>query len=86
MAHGGVPRPPPPNALATRQHPEYEEQPPPDWLVGVPDPGLADQWEMLSFYRFVQIDHPEAFANMLQVWYRLARPGGSRRTPAWRRS
>lgn len=49
------------------QHPDYREEEPPDWLVDVPDPALADEWEMLSFYRFVEIDQPEAYANVLQV-------------------
>lgn len=51
------------------QHPDYEEEEAPEWLVDVPDPDSAPEWEMLSFYRFVDIDQPEAFANMLQVWY-----------------
>ena len=49
------------------QHPDYKEETPPEWLVDVPDPSMAEEWEMLSFYRFVDIDQPEAFANMLQV-------------------
>lgn len=53
------------------QHPDYEEDQPPEWLVDVPDPALAEEWEMLSFYRFVNIDQPQNFANMLQVC-----PGG----------
>ncbi|CAM9244855.1 unnamed protein product [Ectocarpus sp. 12 AP-2014] len=47
-------------------HPDYEEEEAPEWLVDVPDPDSAPEWEMLSFYRFVDIDQPEAFANMLQ--------------------
>lgn len=50
-----------------RQHPDYEEEQAPEWLVDVPDPSSAEEWEMLSFYRFVDIDQPESFANMLQV-------------------
>lgn len=53
--------------LTNGQHPDYEEEEAPEWLVGVPDPSLAEEWEMLSFYRFVHIDQPDAFANMLQV-------------------
>ncbi|CAM9525201.1 unnamed protein product [Ectocarpus fasciculatus] len=48
-------------------HPDYEEEEAPEWLVDVPDPDSAPEWEMLSFYRFVDIDQPEAFANMLQL-------------------
>ncbi|CAM9524683.1 unnamed protein product [Scytosiphon promiscuus] len=48
-------------------HPDYEEEEAPEWLRDVPDPELAEEWEMLSFYRFVDIDQPEAFANMLQL-------------------
>lgn len=51
----------------SEQHPDYREEEPPDWLVGVPDPDSAEEWEMLSFYRFVEIGQPEAFAKMLQV-------------------
>lgn len=54
------------------KHPDYEEEPPPEWLVDIPDPSTAEEWEMLSFYRFVDIDQPEAFANMLQVSRREA--------------
>lgn len=50
-----------------KQHPDFEEEQMPEWLLDVPDPAQAEEWEMLSFYRFVDIDHPEAFANMLQV-------------------
>lgn len=55
------------------QHPDYQEELPAEWLVGVPDPRSAQEWEMLSFYRFVEIPHPEAFANMLQVWVKSRR-------------
>eukprot|EP00752_Nemacystus_decipiens_P011426 g10147.t1 len=47
-------------------HPDYEEEEAPEWLLDVPDPDLAEEWEMLSFYRFVDIEQPESFANMLQ--------------------
>lgn len=48
-------------------HPDYEEEEAPEWLLDVPDPDLAEEWEMLSFYRFVDIEQPESFANMLQL-------------------
>lgn len=54
-------------SLVTSQHPDFREEEAPEWLVDVPDPTLAEEWEMLSFYRFVDIEQPEAFANMLQV-------------------
>ena len=54
-------------AFLSRQHPDYEEEQAPEWLLDVPEPSSAEEWEMLSFYRFIDIDQPEAFANMLQV-------------------
>ncbi|CAM9361907.1 unnamed protein product [Choristocarpus tenellus] len=46
--------------------PDFKEEEPPEWLRDIPNPREAEEWIMLSFYRFVEIQDPVGFAKMLQ--------------------
>ncbi|CAM9300615.1 unnamed protein product [Phaeothamnion confervicola] len=44
----------------------------PPYLRGLPPPGArVEAWQVLSFYRFVEMPDPEGFANALQATWRV---------------
>ncbi|KAG5180165.1 hypothetical protein JKP88DRAFT_279865 [Tribonema minus] len=55
--------------------PAYRDPDPPAWLVNLPDVSAPREWQMISFYRFVDVPDPAAFAALLTA---LWRPLGAR--------